>query len=281
MGKQSVRPPYTGIHSSDLSATMKLQELENGNTTITITLRNTIDGATYNIHVHDAADPSTTPNGTPYNEAPNADILAQSVSGNGGTVAVSQEAKMSYNDLITTYSGFFVIHDPLQAISTTDISTFLVVSTFAREQNAISFNTTTFAYDFNAGQIDPAFAYAGSHADNLSVAVRVDELADNRSRITVSIMNTIDGETYHAHAHDVADPSTTPNGTPYNEMPNGDVFAFPITGNGGTAAHANISSQSYSDVTIAYEGFFVIHDPLQAISTIDPTTFVILGLFAR
>ena len=31
----------------------------------------------------------------------------------------------------------------------------------------------------------------------------------------------------------------------------------------------------------SYDGFVVVHDPLQAITTVDPTTYVILGVFAR
>lgn len=273
--------PYAGVHPNDFSVKMDLKEMENGNTMITMTLENTIDGVTYHMHAHDAADAASTPNGTPYLESPNSDIFAQMAMGNGSTVTISQEAKSSYDDLINSYSGFFVVHDPLQSVSTTDISTYLVVGGFARSQTTTNLNSTSFSYDFNTGQVAAPFAYAGSHASNLGAMIQVDELADGRSRVTVSIMNSIDGETYPTHAHDMADPATTPNGTPYIESPNGEVFAAPIMGNGETARAARISSLSYSEITSSYDGFFVIHDPLQAVTTTDPTTYVILGVFAR
>ena len=272
---------YAGGHPTDLTATMKLDEMENGNTMITVTLNNTISGATYNMHAHDGADAATTPNGTPYNESPNTDIFAQMLQGNGNTVSVSQEASMSYTELTDTYLGFFVIHDPLQAVSTTDITSYLVVGGFARAQDNPDYSSTTYSYDFNTGQLVADFAYDGDHATDLAATIQVDELADNKSRITVRIMNTMDGETYNTHAHDMADAATTPNGTPYIETPNGEVFAGPIDGNGDMAFKTNISSMSYDMITGSYDGFIVVHDPLQTLSTTDPTTYVILGVFAR
>ena len=272
--------PYSGTHNDDYAVTMELEELANGNTMITLSLMNTVNGASYNLHAHDVADPSTTPNGTPYNESPNTDIFAQSVQGNGGTVTISQEANISYFDLTNTYDGFFVSHDPLQEISTTDISTYLVVAAFARTQTTTNYDATTFTYDFNSGQISPNFLYVGNHPNNLSATIRVAELASG-SRITVTLNNTLDGETYPTHAHDAADPLTTPNNTPYNETPNGEVYAGALMGNGGTVALANISSMTYDEITASYDGFFVVHDPLQAVDTTDPTTYIVLGLFAR
>ncbi len=273
--------PYEGIHPTDLSATMMLESMENGNTMITIMLDNTVDGATYAIHAHDAADPANTPNGTPYNETPNGDILAQMLEGNGSTVSVSQEANRAYDELLNDYEGFFVVHDPLQPINTADISTYLVVGGFARTQPNTSFDSQVFNYSFNQGQLSDDFAYSGTHPTNLGASIQVDELADNKSRITIRLMNSIDGETYPTHAHDMADPSTTPNGTPYNETPNADVFAGGIEGNGGMTGLSNITEMSYSDITAQYEGFFVVHDPLQPVDTADPTTYVVLGVFAR
>ena len=273
--------PYSGMHPNDFSASMSLKENENGTTEITVELMNTISGATYHIHAHDSADAATTPNGTPYSESPNSGILVQMVEGNGSSVSVTQQADISYDELINEYSGFFVIHDPLQAISTTDISSYLVVGGFARSGSDASYNSQTYNYDFNTGQLVPAFAYSGSHSSDLAASIQVDELADGRSRITARIMNTMDGETYNTHAHDMADPTTTPNGTPYIESPNGAVFANQIEGNGGMAGATNISDMSYAMITGSYDGFFVVHDPLQAITTTDPTTYVILGVFAR
>jgi len=274
---------YGGSHPTDFTSDMQLEELENGNTKITVTLNNTIDGAVYHLHAHDAADASTTPNGTPYIEAPNADILVQMVTGNGSSVTVTQEAMMSYTKLTTEYSGFFVVHDPLQDVSTTDITTYLVVGGFARTQDNPDYASSTFQYDFNTGQLVPEFAYSGDHSNSLKASIQVDELAENRSRITVSLMNTMDGMVYNTHAHDMADAATTPNGTPYIETPNAGVFAATIDGNGSLEATAstNVSEMSYSDITTSYDGFFVVHDPLQEVSTVDPTTYVILGVFAR
>lgn len=273
--------PYGGIHPNDVTASMTLESLENGNTMVTITLENTISGATYHMHAHDAADASSTPNGTPYDETPNSNIFAQALLGTGGQASVSQEAKISFSDLINDYSGFFVIHDPLQGLSTVDITSYLVVGSFARVQNNPTLKSSTFSYDFNTGQLVPSFAYSGSHSTDLKATIQVDELADSRSRVTVRIMNSLEGETYHSHAHDMADAATTPNGTPYIEAPNVGVFAASILGNGATAGAAVISETSFDSITTSYDGFFVVHDPLQTLTTVDPTTYIILGVFAR
>lgn len=142
-------------------------------------------------------------------------------------------------------------------------------------------DSTSFEYDFNTGQVADAFAYSGDHPSNLSATIEVVELEEGGSEITITLENTIDGETYATHAHDMADAATTPNGTPYNEMPNSDVFAGPITGNGGTASRTQTSTLSFEEITTSYDGFFVVHDPLQPITTVDPTTYVMLGVFAR
>ncbi len=273
--------PYSGYHNSNLSATMTISELESGMTSITVALMNTMDGETYPMHAHDAADASTTPNGTPYNESPNGDIFATVIVGNGGTATITEETAIEYDELVNNYEGFFVVHDPLQAVNTADITTYLIVSSFAKDQTITAFDSETFNYDFNTGQIVEAFAYEGTHDTNLSSLIRVDELADGRSRVTVVHNNTMNGMTYATHAHDMADPATTPNGTPYNETPNGDVFAGAILGNGGSIGIARISDMSFAEITTSYDGFFVVHDPLQDIDTTDPTTYLILGVFAR
>ena len=273
--------PYTGSHNSTLRANLRLDELENGNTMITVELGNTINGETYHIHAHDSADPATTPNGTPYMESPNANIFAKAIQGNGATISISQETTSSLDDLITSYNGFFVVHDPLQDINTADISTFLVVGSFARAQTLKDYAFRTFNYEFNRGQLAQEFTYTGDHAESLGASITIEELADNRSRVIVNILNTMNGEVYHTHAHDSADPATTPNNTPYLESPNAAVFVSSITGNGSTTSKALISSKTYEELTTSYDGFFVIHDPLQTVSTKDPSTFVILGTFAR
>lgn len=130
-GQVGAGTAYSGSHGTNFSASVKLTEMEGNQTKITVTLMNSQSGQDYNIHVHDSADPATTPNGTPYNEAPNTSILAMSIAGNGGTVSKDYMASQSYDYILNTYAGgFFVVHDPTQAISTTDLTTYLVVGVF-------------------------------------------------------------------------------------------------------------------------------------------------------
>lgn len=272
---------YSGQHMDNLSAKLMVEEISATQCKISVTLMNTIDGEMYMIHAHDAADPNMTPNGTPYNESPNANVLVQMVTGNGGSITATQVTNMSFSEVTASYNGFLVVHDPLQPISTTDISTYLIVGSFARTQTATNYSSADFMYDFNTGQVAPVYAYNGSHSTTLEGRLRVQELGDGSSRISVMLDNTINGETYMVHAHDAADPNMTPNGTPYNETPNSSVCTLMINGNGMTAGASQMSSMSFADITTMYEGFFVVHDPLQAVSTTDPTTYVLLGLFAR
>lgn len=272
---------YDGTHMDNLTASMKVTELTSSTSRISLTLTNTIAGQTYHTHAHDAADPGTTPNGTPYNETPNTAVFTQMIMGNGGTVTVTQDVSMSFSAITTSYNGFLVVHDPLQAVTTTDISTYLVVGSFARAQAATNLASTTFPYNFNTGQVAAAYAYNGTHAATLTGNLKIQELADGTSRVSVMLNSTIAGQTYHAHAHDAADPGTTPNGTPYNETPNTGLCTMMIMGNGGVAGGSQMSAMSYANITSTYDGFFVVHDPLQAVTTTDPTTYVLLGLFAR
>lgn len=272
---------YDGSHSDNFSGKMELTEKTSSQTEIKITLMNTIDGEMYHIHAHDAADASTTPNGTPYNETPNSSVFTQHVMGNGGTVSVSQLADMSYDKLKTEYEGFFVVHDPLQSVSTTDISTYLIVGSFARESASTTLKMMEYDYDFNTGQVAPSYAYNGAHMNTLMAKLKVQELANGESRVSVWLMNSLDTKMYHIHAHDAADPSTTPNGTPYDESPNSGLLTKHVMGNGGTVSVTQLSTMSYNDITANYSGFLVVHDPLQAITTVDPTTYVILGSFAK
>jgi hypothetical protein len=141
----------------------------------------------------------------------------------------------------------------------------------------------SFTYAFNEGQLldSPATAYEGEHPRNLMAKIMVEENIDGTSKVTISLMNTLNGRMYPVHAHDAADPATTPNGTPYNESPNGAIFAGMISGNGGTAMASNDLDISFNELTRNYEGFFVVHDPTQDLSTTDLTTYLVLGLFAR
>lgn len=272
---------YMGPHADNLTASIMVEELSSSQCKITVTVNNTVSGQTYNIHAHDSADPATTPNGTPYNETPNSNVFVQTLGGNGGTATVSQTVDMSFTEITMSYDGFLVIHDPMQTMSTTDISTYLVVGAFARTQTSTNFSSSEFSYDFNTGQLNAAYAYSGMHANTLNGTLRIQELADGGSRVSAMLNNTMDGEMYMVHAHDAADPATTPNGTPYDETPNSGLCTLMINGNGGSAWAAQMSTMSYTDITTAYDGFFVVHDPLQPIDTTDPTTYVVLGLFAR
>lgn len=274
-----------GDHPRNLSAQLEITEMENGNAEVTIRLENGLDGMQYPVHVHDAADPSTTPNGTPYNETPNGDIFAGMISVSNGMGSGSMETEMDYQMLLDTYEGFLVVHDPTQDLSTTDLGTYLVLGVFGQDlaEAEANLRTETFMYDFNEGQLldNTDLAYEGDHARDLMAEIMVEEMIDGTSKITISLMNTMEGMTYMVHAHDAADPTTTPNGTPYNETPNGDIFAGGIEGNGGTVMAENELEISYNELTRDYEGFLVVHDPTQEISTTDLTTYLVLGAFAR
>ncbi len=139
--------------------------------------------------------------------------------------------------------------------------------------------TKTFMYDFNTGQVNTAYAYTGTHPNTLKAEIKLDEMEDDMTKITVTLMNPEAGQTYNVHAHDKADPTTTPNGTPYIETPNALVYAQMITAAEGSKSFT--SDMSFEKLTTEYEGFFVVHDPLQPVTTTDPTTYVILGNFAR
>ncbi len=274
-----------GDHPRNLSATILIEERGNGMANVTVTLENTLDGFTYPVHAHDAADPNTTPNGTPYDETPNADVFAGGINGNGGTVSSTNETEISWTELTEEYEAFFVVHDPTQDISTTDLTTYLILGIFAESLDAGEPNlrTAEFMYDFNEGQLldDPDTAYNGPHSRDLMAVITLNEQIDGTTEISVTLTNTVEGEQYPVHSHDAADPETTPNNTPYDETPNGDVFAGGITGTGMDATESNLSPMSFNELTRDYEGFFVVHDPLQDISTTDLTTYLILGLTAR
>ncbi|NOQ70532.1 MAG: hypothetical protein GQ574_00935 [Crocinitomix sp.] len=156
----------------------------------------------------------------------------------------------------------------------------LVLSAVLTSCNKDKKRVEDFSYAFNTGQVVAAFAYDGTHADNLSVDLKLEGQKDG-TMITVTINNSISGETYNVHAHDAADAGTTPNGTPYNETPNSGVFVQMIAGTGAAASATQVTTMTVTELTETYEGFLVIHDPLQDMSTTDPTTYVILGSFAR
>lgn len=274
-----------GDHPRNLSATLMFEELENGNTLVTVSFENTIDGAVYPAHAHDAADPADTPNNTPYDESPNGDVFAEMIEGNGGTAELYFESSLSFDEINEEYEGFLVVHDPTQDLSTVDLTTYLVLGIFGDDLEAGDPNlrTAEFMYDFNEGQLldDEGTAYDGEHPRDLMASIMLEEQMDGTTRITVSLMNTLDGETYPVHTHDAAAPEETPNNTPYDETPNDDVIATMIDGNGGTATMELDTEYTFGKLTRDYDGFFVVHDPTQDLSTTDLTTYLILGVTFR
>jgi hypothetical protein len=140
----------------------------------------------------------------------------------------------------------------------------------------------TFEYSFNEGQlVGAATAYVGQHPRNLGARMLVEEQSNGTAKITITLTNTLSGRMYMIHAHDAANPATTPNGTPYNEAPNSNVLSAMVTPQGSTAVVEHQATLSYDQIINNYEGFLVVHDPTQNISTTDLTTYLILGLFAR
>jgi phage terminase large subunit-like protein len=280
---------YRGEHERNIMAQLMIEEREDGNANVTVQLENTLDGETYPVHAHDMADPATTPNNTPYNETPNGDVFATGIEGTGGSASFTNETSITYDDLINEYEGFFVVHDPLQNLNTADLTTYLTLGVFAQNLGAgeSSLRSESYSYGFNEGQLldDPATAYdgegEGDHPRNLSAELIIEERGTGMANVTVVLNNTVDGEDYPVHAHDMADPATTPNGTPYNETPNGNVFAGAITGNGDTAMMTNETAISYTELVAEYEAFLVVHDPTQQLTTVDLTTYLVLGVFAQ
>jgi phage terminase large subunit-like protein len=281
----NVETAYRGDHNRELTAEFMIEEQENGTASVTVTLRNTIQGENYPVHVHDAADPATTPNGTPYNETPNGDIFAQAITGTGGETSATNQTSMQYDELVNSYSGFFVVHDPTQEISTVDLSTYLVLGSFAENLAAgeLSLRTQSYSYAFNEGQLlgNAELAYGGDHPRNFGATLTIEERGDGNATVSVMLENTLDGLDYAVHSHDAADPATTPNGTPYNETPNADVFAAALTGNGDSVSMSNETEIPFTELTEEYDGFFVVHDPTQDISTVDVTTYLVLGTFSE
>lgn len=159
------------------------------------------------------------------------------------------------------------------------IFTVLFFASCEKTDDAKEMQSKTYAYTFNKGQINSAYAYSGNHTDNLTAELTITEKKDGKSMVSVKLTNAMDGKTYMVHAHDAADPTMTPNNTPYNETPNSSVLALQILGSDAEASQE--STKSFEELTTTYSGFFVIHDPLINVNTQDPTTYVILGNFAR
>jgi len=141
--------------------------------------------------------------------------------------------------------------------------------------------TATFTYAFNTGQVGAGTAYAGMHPSTLTATLKVTEIDANKSRIDVTLNNAVAGQTYMVHAHDAADPATTPNGTPYNETPNTNVLTLALNATGSSVMGMQEANRSFDNIVNSYNAFFVVHDPMQAISTTDLTTYLVVGVFAR
>lgn len=163
------------------------------------------------------------------------------------------------------------------------LMTMLVLITSCNDSDDMPMlRSQTFEYSFNEGQlVGAATAYVGEHPRNLTARMVVEEQAGGMAKITVTLTNALPGRMYMIHAHDAADPATTPNGTPYNEAPNSNVLSAMVTPQGTTAVVEHQAMLSFDQIVNNYEGFFVVHDPTQDISTTDLTTYLVLGLFAR
>ena len=151
-----------------------------------------------------------------------------------------------------------------------------------KQDDVKQMESKTFTYDFNTGQVAAVYAYdpsVGTHPSTLKAELTLDEMENDMTKVTVKLLNPVAGETYMVHSHVKADPSTTPNNTPYLETPDATVFAMPITAAEGEKSFT--SNMSFEKLTTEYEAFLVVHDPLQPVTTTDPTTYVILGNFAR
>ena len=282
-----VNTAYRGEHDRTLEARIDVDEMEDGNAALTVTLENTLSGESYSVHAHDAADPDTTPNNTPYNESPNADVFAEIIEGTGGSASLTNETDIPYEEITQEYEAFFVVHDPLQDVSTVDLTTYLILGSFGEslDPGSSSLRSASFEYAFNEGQLldnpDTAYDSGGDHPRTLNAVLDIEERGTGEATVTVTLENTLDGEDYSVHAHDMADPDDTPNNTPYNESPNGDVFAQLITGTGGMASASFESEMMYAELVEDYEAFLVVHDPTQELSTVDLSTYLVLGVFGQ
>jgi len=92
-GQVATGTHYNGMHKDDLTATMVVDQLTSGEAKISVTLTNTVDGE---------------------------------------MASTSQISTESFTSLTTVYNGFFVTHDPLQPIDTTDPTTYVLLGLMAR-----------------------------------------------------------------------------------------------------------------------------------------------------
>jgi len=97
--------------------------------------------------------------------------------------------------------------------------------------------------------------------------------------LRLTLYHTVAGATYPIHAHDYAD--STPHGGPYLLAVNGDILDQNPVGTGDSLTVEQYSRYDRAELTENYRGFLVVHDPLQAVNTADPTTLLIIDRFAR
>jgi len=162
------------------------------------------------------------------------------------------------------------------------LAALMIVAACNKEDDEPMLRSMAFDYTFNEGQlVGPTTAYSGQHPRNLTARMEVMEMPNGTAKIMLMLNNTLPGQMYMIHAHDMADPATTPNGTPYNETPNSNVLSEMVTPQGASAMVEHNTTLTYDELLNNYDGFLVVHDPTQAISTTDLTTYLILGVVAR
>ena len=149
----------------------------------------------------------------------------------------------------------------------------------SKDDDPPAMRSKTYAYAFNTGQVGAGTAYNGTHAKTLTATVRLDEQANNTTKVTVTLTNTVNGQKYPTHVHDGRTP-TAGDPLPYVQTPNAGIFAAEITGNGGTATASNVSTMTYENLTTMYSGFFVVHD-ITIMSTTDLKTYLVVGAFGK
>ena len=148
-----------------------------------------------------------------------------------------------------------------------------------KDDDAPAMRSKTYTYAFNTGQVGAGTAYNGTHAKTLTATVKLDEQANNTTKVTVTITNTVSGQKYPTHVHDGRTP-TAGDPLPYVQTPNSSIFAAEITGNGGTATASNMSTMTFENLTTVYAGFFVVHD-ITIMSTTDLKTYLVVGGFGK
>lgn len=148
-----------------------------------------------------------------------------------------------------------------------------------KQESQQSAPTTSFYYPFNTGQSDLNTAYTGDHPNNFRAQMRLAKVDSGGTLVRITFYHTLDGETYAVHAHDY-DPDSTIR-QPYEFAVNTEVFNQNPVGNGDTVEVTQYSPYSPAYLKEEYQGYFIVHDPLQPVQTKKPATFLIAGRFAR